>query len=98
MSMSVEQRRTEVLKELQLPTGKVRLVKASNKYDRRRRHLALEWCPPEFVDTDLEEHAYRVLEDWWPASNAANRASAEAALTACFHLLRVQAVILRIPR
>jgi hypothetical protein len=78
MSMSVDERRTEVLDQMSGPWGKARLVKASSRYDRRQRHLAVEWCPPASVGTDLEEYAYRVLGDWWPASSVANRTEAEA--------------------
>jgi hypothetical protein len=92
MSMSVEQRRTEVLSVLEAPAiGKVRLAKASSKYDRRRRYLVVEWCPPEWVGTDLEEHAYRVLGDWHPAGSAKNRAAAQDFLLGAWHALRVKA-------
>jgi hypothetical protein len=91
MSMSVEQRRTEVLEAVELPTGKVRLVKASSRYDRRQRYLAVEWCEPRFVDGDLEEHAYRVLSDWWPARSATNRAEAFAFFRGAHAMLLGQA-------
>jgi hypothetical protein len=78
MSMSVEERRTEVLDQMSGPWGKARLAKASSRYDRRQRHLVVEWCPPSWVGTDLEEYGYRVLGDWWPARSAANQAEAQA--------------------
>jgi hypothetical protein len=91
MSMSVQERRTEVLREIEFPTGKVRLVKASNRYDRRFRHLAVEWCRPRFVGTDLEEHAYAVLMDWHPASKPENVVEATAFYNGAWKLLFDQA-------
>ena len=92
MSMSVSERRTEVLHDWELPGGKVRLVKASNKYDDRRfRHLAVEWCPPQFIGTPHEEHGYRVLRDWHPARDPNNMVQATAFYSGVAALLRVQA-------
>jgi hypothetical protein len=89
MSMTVEQRRTVVLSELGAPAiGKLRMAKASSKYDRRRRYLVVEWCPPEWVGTDLEEHAYRVLRDWHPASTPANLAAAREFQAGAFRAFR----------
>lgn len=76
MSMSVEERRTEVLREQEWPAGKVRLVKASNKHDRRYRHLVVEWLPAAHYG-ELEEYQYQGLRDWWPI-NADNMVQATA--------------------
>lgn len=89
--MSVDERRTETLQEVELPTGKLRLAKASSRYDRRMRYLVVEWCPPQFVGTEMEEYAYRVLQNWHPARQPENRIEAEAAYVGCLHLLRVMA-------
>lgn len=92
MSMSVEERRTETLSVLEAPAvGKVRIAKASSKYDRRRRYLVVEWCPPEWVDTDLEEAAYRVLRDWHPPSSSANLSAAREFQAGAWHALRAKA-------
>jgi hypothetical protein len=96
MSMSVEQRRTEVLEAVELPTGKVRLVKASSKYDRRQRHLVVEWCEPRFVGGDPEEYAYHVLNEWWPARSATNRAEASAFFRGACAMLLGQARLLNL--
>lgn len=66
MSMSVEQRRTVVLEQQTFPAGRVRIAKASNKYDRRLRHLVVEWCPARFVGHEFEELSYVVIQDFWP--------------------------------
>ena len=90
--MSVEERRTQVISVLDAPAvGKVRIAKASSKYDRRQRYLVVEWCPPEWVDTDLEEHAYRVLRDWHPANTPDNMAAARAFQSGAWHALRAKA-------
>ena len=89
--MSVDQRRTETLRSDELPGGKLRLAKASSRYDRRRRYLVVEWCPPRFVGADLEEYAYRVLQNWHPVGDRANQVEAEAAYVGALHLLRVMA-------
>jgi hypothetical protein len=88
MSMSVDQRRTEVLRWWELPEGKIRLAKASSKYDRRLRYLVVEWCPGRWVGTDLEEHAYRGLRDWWPARDPSNQAQADAFYAGAAAMLR----------
>jgi hypothetical protein len=90
--MSVEQRRTETLSVLEADAvGKVRIAKASSRYDLRRRYLVVEWCPPEWVGSDLEEAAYRVLRDWHPASSAANMAAARAFQAGAWNALRAKA-------
>jgi hypothetical protein len=91
MSMSVEERRTETLSELGAPAiGKIRMAKASSKYDRRQRYLVVEWCPPEFVGTDMEEHAYRVLRDWYPARSPEHQSVARSFMAGAFHALRAK--------
>ena len=72
MSMTVDERRVEVLREDREEWGILRIVKASSKYDRRRRWLVVEWCPPEYVGTDMEEWAYRVQNGWTPAGSKEN--------------------------
>ncbi len=90
MSMSVEQRRAEVIREGEGPWGKLRIAKASSKYDRRIRYLVVEWCPQRFVDTDMEEAAYKVLRDWHPASSFENRAAATAFFAGAREAFRAQ--------
>jgi hypothetical protein len=92
MSMTVKQRRTQVLNELGAPAiGNIRIAKASSRYDRRQRYLVVEWCPPEWVGTETEEYAYRVLRDWHPASDPANLAAAREFQAGAFHALRAKA-------
>ncbi len=62
--MSVEQRRTEVLRRQDLDAGSVRLTKASSRYDRRLRFYAVEFLPPAALGTDLEDWRWTVLCDW----------------------------------
>lgn len=64
MSMSVEQRRTQVLERADTPAGSVRLAKASSRYDRRRRHYTVEILPRHCVGHELEELWWDVVADW----------------------------------
>lgn len=64
MSMSVEQRRTEVLERQDFPAGSVRLTKASSRFDRRFRYFTVELLPARCVGTELEEHGWKVLANW----------------------------------
>jgi hypothetical protein len=68
MSMSVEQRRTQVLDRHDFPAGSVRLTKASSRYDRRHRHFAVEFLPADARGTELEDYRWTVLADWPVAS------------------------------
>lgn len=63
MSMSVEQRRTEVLRRGDWPLGSVRLSKGSSRYDRRFRFFSVELLPASFRGSD-EDYGWRVLRDW----------------------------------
>ena len=64
MSMSVEQRRTQVLERQDFPAGSVRLTKASSRYDLRRRYFAVEFLPADARGTELEDYRWTVLADW----------------------------------
>lgn len=64
VSMSVEQRRTQVLERQDFPAGSVRLTKASSRFDRRRRFFAVEFLPAASRGTELEEYAWRVVTNW----------------------------------
>ncbi len=64
MSMSVEQRRTQVLDRHDFSAGSIRLTKASGRYDRRYRYFAVEYLPVDARGTELEEYRWTVLADW----------------------------------
>lgn len=78
MSMTAEQRRTEVLHEDWGRWGKLRIVKASSRYDRRYRYLVVEWCAPINIGTAHEEYSYQVLHGWHPAGAKESMVEARA--------------------
>jgi hypothetical protein len=64
VSMSVEERRTEILRRTDHPVGSVRRAKASSKYDRRQRFFVVELLNPADRDGEIEEYSWCVLRDW----------------------------------
>ncbi len=80
MSMSVDQRRTEVLRRVDLISGSVRLTKASSRYDRRYRYFAVELLRPTYCGHAYEEYLWRVLCDW-PVGEPGAGAEARAYFT-----------------
>ncbi len=92
MSMSVAQRRTQVLERVDTPQGSVRLTKASSRYDRRRRYYALEFLPVSAVGHEHEDYAWRVVENW-PVSSPGAGMLAHAAFVVATKLIRQQAPV-----
>jgi hypothetical protein len=62
MSMTVTERRVQVLETHQFPAGHARLVKASSRHDRRRRFWVVEVLSAPNVGAEFAEYHWRVVE------------------------------------
>lgn len=78
--MSLEQRRVVVLERQEFPAGHVRLIKASSRYDRRRRYWVVEVLPAAFVGAELVAYMWRVVADF-----AVSSAESEAKAWEAYH-------------
>lgn len=87
MSMSLAERRIQVIDQMEFPGGRVRLVKASSRYDRRHRYWAIDLLRPAYVGHELEDYMWTVVQSW-PVSQSGTESEARAAFTTTWLTVR----------